>query len=194
MSKSFIDIDARPYDGTPEVQAKRLQFAYRIDTSLVNPLSNLPPAIAVDPSSLAARNLLRGWRLNLPSGQQVARAIGVTPLSDRDILIGQAVDQPDAPLPNITSISPVFAGNCPLWTYILAEAMHYRVPTKIPTSQDVTVQTPQLGPVGGRIVAEVFLGLMFGDPHSWLSLDPGWRPASGPDYRLRDLVGYALGL
>src|SRR5436305_2070323 len=43
---------------------------------------------------------------------------------------------------------------------------------------DVTINTPRLGPVGGRIVAEVFLGLMFGDAHSLLSLDPHWHPRS----------------
>src|SRR5262249_35450265 len=32
----FIDIDRRNYDGTATDQKKRLQFAYRIDTSVVN--------------------------------------------------------------------------------------------------------------------------------------------------------------
>jgi hypothetical protein len=34
---------------------------------------------------------------------------------------------------------------------------------------------------------------MFGDAHSFLSLDPGWHPAKGADYALRDFVNYALG-
>jgi len=34
----FIDIDSRTYDGTPFENTQRLQFAYRIDTSVVNPL------------------------------------------------------------------------------------------------------------------------------------------------------------
>ncbi|HEY2459082.1 MAG TPA: peroxidase family protein, partial [Candidatus Acidoferrum sp.] len=62
----FIDIDVRTYDGSADENKKRLQFAYRMDTSLVNPLSNLPASVAVNPSSLAARNLLRGWRMGLP--------------------------------------------------------------------------------------------------------------------------------
>src|SRR5438552_11972893 len=37
--------NVRKYDGTPADQAKRLQFAYRIDTALLNPLKNLPPAV-----------------------------------------------------------------------------------------------------------------------------------------------------
>jgi heme peroxidase len=189
----FIDTEVRAYDGPPAVQQKRLQFAYRIDTSIVNPLTNLPPAVASDPSSLPARNLLRGWRLGLPSGQDVARAMWVRPLKDTDILIGQGVDAPPQPLKNIVQVSHVFANNCPLWTYVLAEAMHYREAVKIPVTENVTIKTPRLGPVGGRIVAEVLLGLLAGDSNSLLNLDPLWHPQGGPNYRLKDFVNYALG-
>jgi hypothetical protein len=50
-----------------------------------------------------------------------------------------------------------------------------------------------LGPVGGRIVAEVFLGLMFGDSNSLLRLSPDWQPKQGPEFALKDFVNYALG-
>ena len=189
----FIDIDVRSYDGSPTVQQKRLQFAYRLDTSLVHPLSILPASVASHPSSLPERNLLRGWRLGLPSGQDVARAMCLTPLADKNILLGKALETPTEPLTNILAVSKVFANNCPLWTYILAEAMHYREPVKIPVTEEVTINTPRLGPVGGRIVAEVLLGLMFGDRHSLLSLDPLWQPAAGGGYALKDFVRYALG-
>jgi len=189
----FIDIDVRAYDGSPAVQQKRLQLAYRLDTSLVHPLANLPPAVASHPASLAERNLLRGWRLGLPSGQDVARAMGITPLADRDILIGQGVDAPDEPLKKIRDVSAVFANNCPLWTYILAEAMHFGESVKIPVTEDVTINTPRLGPVGGRIVAEVLLGLIAGDRNSLLSLNPGWHPPGGARFALKDFVKYALG-
>ncbi|HWW87741.1 MAG TPA: heme peroxidase family protein [Vicinamibacterales bacterium] len=189
----FIDIDRRNNDGTPADQKKRLQFAYRIDTSLVNPLSGLPPAVASNPSSLPERNLLRGWRMGLPSGQNVARAMNVKPMADTDILIGKGVDKPDAPLPNIVSVSKIFAGNCPLWTYVLAEAMHFQETVKIPVNEDVSVTTPRLGPVGGRIVAEVLIGLLAGDPNSLLNLDPDWQPKIGPTFALKDFIGYALG-
>ena len=192
----FIDIDIRQYDGTPAERAKRLQFAYRIDTSLVNPLSNLPPAVAKNPSSLPQRNLERGWRLGLPSGQDVARAMHIQPLADTDILIGKAVDTPTPPNPNILSVSKVFANNCPLWTYILAEAMRFQEPVKIPVNENITITAPRLGPVGGRIVAEVFLGLLAGDANSIVRLDPNWQPQQpkgGGAYALKDFVNYALG-
>jgi hypothetical protein len=192
----FIDTDIRKYDGTPADQQKRLQLAYRIDTSVVNPLSNLPPAVAKDPSSLPQRNLERGWRLGLPSGQEVARAMEIKPLADTDILIGKAVDTPDQPLPNIVSVSKVFANNCPLWTYILAEAMRFQETVNIPVSEGIAITTPRLGPVGGRIVAEVLLGLLAGDANSLVNLDPNWqpqKPKTGATYGLKDFVNYALG-
>ncbi|MFN7984114.1 MAG: heme peroxidase family protein [Vicinamibacterales bacterium] len=193
----LIDVDARAYDGSPADKARRLQFAYRIDTSLVNPLATLPDSVAVSPASLAARNLLRGWRMGLPSGQQVARAMGVRPLDDRDILIGKATgtagDARSILDPSL-NLPSVFTRNCPLWTYILAEAMQNQEQVKIPVLGNISVATPKLGPVGGRIVAEVFLGMMFGDSDSMLSLDPHWQPPAGPAYGLTDFVKYALGL
>ncbi len=195
----FIDLDVRAYGGDNQDAAnrKRLQFAYRIDTSLVNPLSNLPPAVASNPSSLAQRNLERGWRLGLPTGQAVAKAMHLTPLDDAKILIGKAVDQQDpgvVPVPIATIANGAFAGNCPLWTYILAEAAQNKAPVVIPvTGAPGAINTPRLGPVGGRIVAEVILGLMFGDGASMLSLDPQWAPETGPNFALKNFVAYALG-
>lgn len=191
----FIDIDTRTYDGSTAENAKRLQFAYRIDTSLVNPLSNLPPAVASNPASLPARNLLRGLHLGLPTGQHVAHAMGIEPLDDQDILIGKATGTAS----DVKSISDsslnlgAFKKNCPLWTYILAEAIQHQEEVRIPVLESVTINTPRLGPVGGRIVAEVFLGLLFGDSNSLLSLRPNWVPEGGANYGLKDFVKYALG-
>jgi Animal haem peroxidase len=189
----FIDIDTRAYDGNDTVKKNRLQFAYRIDTSLVNPLGMLPPQVAKNPSSLAARNLLRSWRLGLPSGQDVARTMKLTPLDDASIFIGQGLESGN-PTQTIADIAGgKFNGKCPLWTYILAEAILNKEPVTLPVTESKTIQTPRLGPVGGRIVAEVFLGMMFGDPHSMLSLNPDWCPKAGADFRLKDFVNYALG-
>jgi hypothetical protein len=194
----FIDVDVRSYgdaDASHAATQKRLQFAYRLDTSLVNPLSNLPPSVASNPSSLAARNLLRGWRLELPSGQRVAKAMGQTPIPDDKIFIGKATDTADPDRVKIRDAVPgthAFDNNCPLWTYILAEATLNQETVKIPVVEDKSITTPRLGPVGGRIVAEVFLGLMFADKNSMLNLDPHWKPAN-PSFQLKDFVNYALG-
>jgi hypothetical protein len=198
----FIDLDVRAYgkegeDDSPANQ-KRLQFAYRIDPSLVNPLHALPPEIATDPPpSLPLRNLERGWRLALPSGQSVAKAMQIIPLQDSQLLIGKAVDKPDKgeePVAIDTIANGAFATNCPLWAYVLAEAAHHKADITIPvTGAPGPISTPQLGPVGGRIVSEVILGLVFGDNFSILSLDPHWAPITGPNFALKDFVSYALG-
>jgi hypothetical protein len=86
-----------------------------------------------------------------------------------------------------------FAKNCPLWTYILAEAMQHQEKVKILVKEYISMTTPRLGPVGGRIVAEVFLSLMIADKHSLLSLEPSWQPKNNLNCALKDFVNYALG-
>lgn len=186
----FIDLELRDDDGDDLAKRRRLQFAYRIDTSLVHPLANLPAAVVQDrPPSLAHRNLVRGLRLGLPSGQTIAKRIGERPLSDEQIELAAA-----PATPTLASLdNRAFIRNCPLWTYILAEAMHHRRSVDIPVNGQVRVDTPQLGPVGGRIVAETFLGLMFGNHNSLLRTDPYWHPQQGRHYHLKDFVSYALG-
>ena len=80
----FIDIDIRSYgfqtdgdankESNKEANFMRMQLAYRIDTSLVDPLRNLPQAIADnDPPSLAARNLQRGVQFGMPTARRLQK-------------------------------------------------------------------------------------------------------------------------
>ena len=192
----FIDIEKRPYNGSDKDNRRRLQFAYKIDTSIVHPLKNVGSVISGGPSSLAERNLVRGWRLGLPSGQHVAHHMKETPLTDEQILIGKDVEGNRAK--TIASLNKVFERNCPLWVYILAEARYNSEKVAIPVlprkpGETIELDTPKLGPVGGRIVAEVLLGLMFGDRHSYLHQHPHWHPDFGPNFGLPQFVNYALG-
>ena len=68
----------------------------------------------------------------------------------------------------------------PLWFYVLQEA-------------SVMAAGEHLGPVGGRIVAEVMIGLLQGDRSSYLRQDPDWTPAYGSngDFTIVDLLGAA---
>jgi heme peroxidase len=172
----------------PRIGAQRVQPAYKIDTSLVHPLGRLPRTIAMNPPSLAERNLVRGWRMQLPSGQDVARAMGIEPIPDEMLTVGKATQ---ADMPNntpITKISKRFAGNAPLWYYILAEAQQ----------QFIDNQTPiHLGAVGGRIVGEVIVGLLLADSHSYLRQHPTFRPrddflSAMGDFSMADLLRQAL--
>ena len=59
--------------------------------------------------------------------------------------------------------TPHTRGRTPLWFYILEEASQQQGGMR-------------LGNVGGRIVAEVLLGLLAGDPLSYISVQPNWTP------------------
>jgi hypothetical protein len=125
----------------------------KIDTNLSLPLSSLPGSAVPPPDPtvhLAIRNTLRGKRVGLPSGQQVAKAMRAPVLSNATLGL---------------SSDPGWKGEAPLWFYILKEA-------ELPPYNG-----ERLGPVGGRIVAEVLVGLLQRDPNSYLYLDPGWKPA-----------------
>jgi hypothetical protein len=98
--------------------------------------------------------------------------MGIIPIPDHKLVIGKAnedgmgkegVKGSNKP---ITDISRHFANNAPLWFYILAEAMQ--------TFEDNNTSL-HLGPVGGRIVGEVFVGLMYGDASSIFG-HPTWSP------------------
>jgi hypothetical protein len=171
----------------------RTQLAYRIDTSLVNPLGHLPPSIAVNPNVLAQRNLERGWRMRLPTGQDIARAMGLVPLDDSKIVIGKFTGDPADIVGPIDSIHSAFKNNCPLWTYVLAETTESDV--KIETTAGAKkIKTRKLGPVGGRIVTETMAGLMLGDSSSYLSQNPLWKPTMAVNgvFGLRELIAAAL--
>ena len=51
-----------------------------------------------------------------------------------------------------------------------------------------------LGPVGGRIIGEVLVGLMQADPNSYLVAKPKWQPTFGPSrggFRMVDFLRFA---
>jgi hypothetical protein len=179
----FIDLD--PGDEP--------QLSYKIDTSLAHPLGHLPTRIAIDPSSLALRNLERGLTFQLPSGQRVAEALGLQPIADEDLVIGKAVV--GSPRMPITEIAPGFAGNAPLWAYILSEAqvMSWKNAAAGADKNQIPVR---LGPVGGRLVAEVFASLLRGDPTSYLHADPAFEPFTaftrGGRFGLAELINVTL--
>jgi hypothetical protein len=135
----------------------------KIDTKISSVLFTLPvPAIAphtqTSPTVLPQRNLLRQLTWGLPSGQQVAKAMGVPPLKPGD-------------LGGIGDVYKPFMSSTPLWYYILAEA-------KAATG-GVT-----LGPIAGRIVTETLIGLLRADATSYLSNKPGWTPVLGASLQL----------
>ena len=172
----------------PNVGVKRLQRAYKIDTSLVHQLGMLPESFGfpADLRALAVRNLLRGLRMGLPSGQDVARALGEDEIPDERLKIGKATEDAAKDNPSIVKLEKVgreFEGNAPLWFYVLAEAQQQFVKNDTPI---------RLGPVGGRVVAETFVGLMLGDSQSFLSQRASWSPNSRRKFAMSDLIKVAI--
>ena len=150
----------------------------KIDTSLSTALFHLPGSVvshpnpANNPSSLAQRNLLRHLTFSLPSGQRVAKAMELPLVSETDLAMLKPFGMDD---------------RTPLWFYILREAA-------------VTQNGGErLGPVGARIITEVFIGLLQGDRTSYLAQDPDWEPSlptidpsrKGDDFSIVDLLRFA---
>ncbi len=177
----------------PDPVTPRPQHAYKIDTSLVSPLRRLPASIAANPSMLALRNLERGNTFGLPSGQAVARAFGVDPVPDDKLVIGKATA--GARQRPLADIAAGFAGQAPLWTYILSEAQVMSWDKAGPgvPRDDIPVK---LGPVGSRIIADVFAALLIGDHTSYLYADPPFLPFPGftrdGRFGLAELINAAL--
>jgi hypothetical protein len=124
-----------------------------IDAKLSSVLFSLMGMASGTPESLAQRNLLRNLTMKVPAGQRIARAMRLPQLSRDDL-----ADFTEQDLDRRT----------PLWLYVLKEA-------------EVMRGGKRLGPVGARIVAEVMIGLIEGDPTSYLVQDPEWRPEYGTD-------------
>lgn len=152
--------------GRPAPQASK-----RINARLVHGLIDLPEAIVGETErpeqrSLAYRDLERGLDCDLPSGEAVARLLGVAPLPAEAVGLREFD----------------WNGETPLWFYVLKES-------------EVQCGGERLGDVGGRIVAEVLLGLIEGDPLSYRNIEPDWRPtlpaARAGDFTMADLLTFA---
>jgi Animal haem peroxidase len=147
--------------------ARPAQRAKLIDGRLARSLIELPAAITGEVElgayhSLAGRDLARGSAYGLPAGEAVARAMGEEPLSDDPLGLRAAG----------------WAGETPLWLYFLAESASRG-------------SGELLGPCGGRIVAEVLIGILEADRGSYRANEPSWRPTlptRGRRFGLTDLL------
>jgi hypothetical protein len=150
-------------------QTQHVRPNKRIDTKISTPLFNLPlGAIASGdpPTSLAQRNLLRHLTWGIPAGQRIAQNMG----------------NPMLHLQELADYGVALENQTPLWYYTLAEA-------------ERLADGLRLGPTGGRIAGEVFIGLLQLDPNSYLRVQPGWTPTlpsqSPGTFRMTDLLRWA---
>jgi hypothetical protein len=168
--RRFFDFKTPP--GTPNFE---FNFAQPIDPFVVEALHTLP---GVDPATPGAilpfRNLKRGVMMRLPSGQAVAKKMGLPALTPAEIGGGAKPD-------SVVARKHGFDKATPLWYYILKEA-------------ELKGSGEHLGPVGATIVAEVFVGLIQGNPASYLSATPKFKPSLGSTpgkFEMTDLLTFA---
>ncbi len=165
-------IDWRRFYDLPRPATVRLNASRKLDALLGKDLHTLPGITDPDLRSLSVRNLLRGVRAGLPSGQAVAAFMQLPSLTPDEIASG-----PDGAAAKAAGLER----QTPLWFYILKEA-------------EVHGGGRRLGAVGSRILAEVFVGLLQGDPNSFLVQAPTWKPelpsATPGDFTMADLLTF----
>jgi hypothetical protein len=148
-----------------------------IDSFMATGLEALP-GLAGLMAILATRNLRRGLALGLPSGQGMANAFGIAPMTAAQLTSGL----PAAEVNLLNSSGGLLLNKTPLWYYVLREAA-------------VLGGGSQLGPVGGRIVAETFVRILKRDASSYLNVTGGFSPilpsAAPGDFTVADLVRFA---
>jgi hypothetical protein len=182
--------DFSPLQGVLPVQdhnkAAKLDTAFNLHLDQVEGFRD--EQIAKMQKAITVRNLLRGFYLGLPTGEEAAEWIGETPLTRKEVATGPHESVLD---------DPVFWGKTPLWYYVLKEAeVRGFGPEGNPGNR--------LGPVGSRIVAETLVGLVKHSRYSILEgaeipADAKWRPAFGrptdagkpPIFEMIDLLAYA---
>lgn len=127
----------------------------------------LDASLRIQEDNVAELNLARAILLGLPSGQDVARAMGIK-----------------SPLTIETDNFPNhLRDNTPLWYYILYEAQ-------------TSTKGQTLGPIGSQIVCEVLIGLILADKSSFINQHPKWIPedadgVEAPQFSMLDLLRIA---
>ena len=132
-------VDFNMFFNTAHPVGSSFNNARSIDSILANGLEAIPGGSGIM-AILAARNLRRGLAMGLPSGQGAASHLGITPLAAAQLTSGL----PAAEVALLNSNGGILLSKTLLWYYVLREAM-------------VLNAGNQLGPLGGRIVAETFV-------------------------------------
>src|SRR5262245_10998675 len=174
LSNWVVDFNAFFDTGVPVPVNNK---ARRIDSFMATGLESLPGFTGMM-AILATRNLRRGLALGLPSGQGMANAFGITPMTAAELTQGLPVAEVNV----LNSSGGLLLNKTPLWYYVLREAA-------------VLGAGNQLGPVGGRIVAETFARILKRDASSYVNVAGGFVPmlpsAAPGDFTLADLIAFS---
>lgn len=180
---SFFGTDAQP----------AANKARKIDTRVAMSMGNLPSAPGAPSDSLftvlSARNLIRSMALRVPTGQYVAKRMNIPRLTNEQLSSNpyksptqEQQVQHQQTVQILQSNDGALLKKTPLWYYILKEA-------------EVLHGGNQMGPVGGRIIAEVFMRLLAENEDSFLN-NADWQPRFGVQsgvstYKIVDLLRFA---
>jgi hypothetical protein len=108
--------------------------------------------------------------------------LGRRTLLIRNLQRGQGVGLPSGETPEEVGLGQAgWRLETPLWFYLL-KAEHRG-------------GGERLGPVGGRLVGEILVGIVDADGESYRAVDPGWRPtlpaAQAGHFGLADLLAFS---
>jgi hypothetical protein len=174
LSSWVVDFNAFFDTGVPVPVNNKARAIDSVMSTGLEALPGLSGLMAI----LATRNLRRGLALGLPSGQGMANAFGIAPMTATQLTAGL----PAAEVNILNSNNGRLLKRTPLWYYVLREAA-------------VLGAGSQLGPVGGRIVAETFVRILRRDASSYLNVTGGFAPilpsAAPGDFTVADLVTFA---
>ncbi len=167
-----------------------VNFSRKISPRIAeNMVENLP---VTGCKNIVIRNLTRSNSLELPSGQDVARLMNTFVIDNKireekkytNLIkeysgkstnnlnayvsrkfknVVELIEDLEESFPFNKKRFSEFLDCSPLWFYTLLEAYIFE-------------DGERLGPVGGRIVAEVLIGIIEGDKNSFLCQQPDWKP------------------
>lgn len=189
LQDDFIIEWGRFFDGLPG--SGPVASSSYIDTSIVTPLHGLSPSTvhlcskmerSEKPASLPVRTLLRGARMGLPSGQEVAEMLGQKGIIRADdfltssMLTRNTCDHSGSVLRSVG-----LEQNTPLFYYLLKEA-------------EIRGLGRILGAIGSYIVGEVIQRALEADPEGYMSVAgpdwklPLWRFPNGLDEQVTSMI------
>jgi hypothetical protein len=166
----FFGTQANPASINP---ARRIDANLTPELGLLRDFQGTP--IASIMAHLAARNLLRGYLLGLPTGQAVAKRLGL-PVLDPQVLRSAT---PSGMSQTVEDAG--FLTRTPLWFYILAEA-----------GDPAGANGQHLGPVGTRIVAETLYTLAERATDSVIGTPPTTAELATGEFTLKGIIRLGL--
>lgn len=165
ISKNYIDWSLFFFSLEDDNQkSTKRNFSKKINTFIDFKMASDVP-VPSGSQNIVFRNLHSGYLMKLPVGQDVAKYMGENIYTNSDFCkeANETYSTLKKTFPFGEEIFKEFCDRSPLWFYVLMEAT-------------ILNKGEQLGPVGGRILAEVIIGTIKRDKNSFFNQQPDWKP------------------